>query len=275
MACVITDYKMIKPPPHLADYVRFFWFTEGIASINEPFVHHAFAYPCPELIFCYTGQFKYNVGRGPEKVLTPGIYGQTQTFSKVSSGTKFGIFGFYLYAHTFPQLFGVPANEMTDQTADIKSICGKAGEILEEKIMSATDNYERIKLVCDFLTSLLKNANTAYTPLLSSIKLMSTRNNLAPVKAFAENSYLSLRQFERKFKEFSGFSPKLFLRITRFNSLLNTTFWDKPLGEIAYEHGYYDQSHFIHDFQKFSGNNPKAYFNPNTIAASDRGTVEL
>jgi AraC-like DNA-binding protein len=275
MASIITDYKMIKPPPHLADYIRFFWFTEGVASTDAPFVHNAFAYPCPEFIFCYTGQFKYNVERGPEKTLTPGIYGQTQTFSKVSSSTKFGIFGFYLYPHAFPQLFCIPANELTDQTADIKAVCGKAGEILEEEIMSARNNNDRVKLVCDFLTSRLKNASTAYTPLLSSIKLMSTRNNLAPVKAFAENSYLSLRQFERKFKEFSGFSPKLFLRITRFNSLLNTAFSDKPLVEIAYEHGYYDQSHFIHDFQRFSGYNPKEYFKRDTIAASDRGTVEL
>lgn len=275
MASIITDYRVITPPPHLADYVRFFWFSEGVASIDEPFVHHAFAYPCPEFIFCYTGQFRYNVARGHQKVLTPGVYGQTQTFSKVASTTKFGIFGFYLYPHTFPQLFCIPANELTDQTADIRSVCGKAGEILEEQIMSASNNDDRVKLVCDFLTSRLKNASTAYTPLLSSIKLMSTRNNLAPVKAFAENSFLSLRQFERKFKEFSGFSPKLFLRITRFNSLLNTSFWDKPLADIGYEHGYYDQSHFIHDFQKFSGHNPKEYFKRETIAASDRGTVEL
>src|SRR5689334_6981954 len=97
MSSLITDYGMIKPPPHLSDYVRFFWFTEGVASVNAPFVHKAFAYPSPEFIFCYKGQFKYNVALSAEKILTPGIYGQTQTYSKVSAQGKFGVFGFYLY----------------------------------------------------------------------------------------------------------------------------------------------------------------------------------
>ncbi len=269
------NYKVVKPPPQLADYVRFFWFSEGDASVYKPFVHSAFAYPCPEIIFCYSGQFNYSVEFGPERKLSPGIYGHTQTFGQVISRAKFGVFGFYLYPHALPQLFCLPASELTNQSTDIKTICGKEGEILEEKIMLASGFNERVKLVCDFLTARLKNVRSGYIPLLSSIKFMSDGNSNTAVKALAENSFLSLRQFERKFKEFSGFSPKLFLRITRFNSLLNTSFYDKPLSEIAYEYGYYDQSHFIHDFQQFSGLNPKEYFNIDTIAASDRGTVKL
>ncbi len=70
-----------------------------------------------------------------------------------------------------------------------------------------------------------------------------------------------MRQFERKFKQFSGFSPKLFSRIIRFQSAIKK-YDDKkmPLTEIAYECGYYDQSHFIHDFKEFSGYSPMQYF---------------
>jgi len=269
------NFKIIQPPQQLADYVRFFWFLEGSASMNKPFVHHAFAYPCPELIFCYKGQFKYNNEFEAQRTLSSGIYGQTQTFSKVASQENFGIFGFYLYPHALPQLFRLPANELTNQSADIKTLCGKAGEILEEKIMLALNNVQRVKLASDFLGVRLKNARTEYTNIFSSIKAISNSCQLTSIKALADNSFLSVRQFERRFKEFSGFSPKLFLRITRFNSLLNKPFQHKSLAEIAYEYGYYDQSHFIHDFQKFSGCNPKEYFKPETIAASGRGTVEF
>ncbi|WP_350340143.1 helix-turn-helix domain-containing protein [Paraflavitalea speifideaquila] len=34
----------------------------------------------------------------------------------------------------------------------------------------------------------------------------------------------------------------------------------KSLTDIAYECGYYDQSHFIHDFKEFSGYHPGQYF---------------
>ncbi|NOT93323.1 MAG: AraC family transcriptional regulator [Ferruginibacter sp.] len=30
--------------------------------------------------------------------------------------------------------------------------------------------------------------------------------------------------------------------------------------EIAYDFGYYDQSHFIQDFKQFSGYSPKLYY---------------
>lgn len=269
------NYQVIKPPAQLSDYVRFFWFFEGDASVQNPLIHKAFAYPCPEIIFCYAGQFDYKMEFGPQKKLHAGIYGQTQTFSQVSAKARFGVFGFYLYPHALPQLFCLPANELTNESADMKTIFGKAGEILEEKVMLAADNNQRVKLVCDFLTVRLKNVKTGYSALLCSIRSMSDHHVSTAVGALAQNSFLSLRQFERKFKEFSGFNPKLFLRITRFNALLNTSFCDKPLSEIAYDFGYYDQAHFIHDFQKFSGYNPKEYFKPDTIAATDRGTVEF
>lgn len=267
--------KVTLAPQKLADYVRFFWYAEGNASLDVPFVHHAFAYPCPELVFCYQGQFQYQTAFEAEKSLIPGIYGQTQTFGKVASKENFGIFGFYLYPHALPQLFGIPANELTNQSADIKTFCGRDGEILEEKIMLAANNDERIKITCDFLEARLKNIKTDYLHIPAAIKTIINTKQAISVNALAANSFLSMRQFERRFKAFSGFSPKLFLRITRFNSTLNKSFLDKSLSQIAYEYGYYDQSHFIHDFQNFSGYNPNEYFKQDTIAANDRGTVEL
>lgn len=269
------NYKIIKPPQQLADYVRFFWFLEGNIPAGNPFTHHAFAYPCPEIVFCYKGQFKYQMEHGIESNLTSGIYGQTQTFSKVSAQSYFGVFGFYLYPHALPQLFGLPANELTNQSADIKTFCGKDGEILEEKVMLAIDNDHRLKIICDFLEERLKNVKTGYAQIHSSIKSIAIYGKVTTIKTLLDESFLSTRQFERKFKEFSGFNPKLFLRITRFNSLLNKDFTGQPLANIAYEHGYYDQSHFIHDFQKFSGSTPKEYFKLETLAASNRGTYEF
>jgi AraC-like DNA-binding protein len=265
------NYAVLQPPPHLTDYVRFFWFLEG----NIPFVHSAFAYTSPEFIFCYKGQFTYSSGLEIGSTQYSRIYGQTASYSTVGINKEFGIFGFYLYPYAFPQLFGLPANELTNQHVDIKTLCGKAGENFEEEIMLASDNNQRVKIASDFLESRLKYARSEHTNLITSIKTISGLFHPNSVKALAENNFLSIRQFERRFKELSGFSPKLFLQIARFNSLLKKNFEQKSLTEIAYAYGYHDQSHFSHDFQRFSGHNPKEYFNPETIAASNRGTVEF
>ncbi|MEO6051422.1 MAG: helix-turn-helix domain-containing protein [Pyrinomonadaceae bacterium] len=72
--------------------------------------------------------------------------------------------------------------------------------------------------------------------------------------------FFSHRQFERKFKEFAGFSPKFYARIIRFQAALKQYGSNKSLTDVDYDCGYYDQSHFIHDFREFSGYNPKVYF---------------
>lgn len=269
------NYKIIYPPPQLADFVRFFWFLEISATSNMPFIHHAFAHHSPEIIFCYKGQFKHKIANETETNLISGVYGQTQTFSKATSITDFGIFGFYLYPYALTQLFCLPANELTNQSIDIKTLCGKEGEMLEEKIMLAANNNQRVELICDFLEARLQNIRMDYMRFCLSIKALSKSYQITSAKEFADKNFLSLRQFERKFKGFSGFNPKLFLRITKFNSMLGKPFKNKPLVEIANDYGYYDSSHFTHDFQKFSNHNPKEYFKEKTKVATDRGTIEF
>lgn len=269
------DYKIIQPPSQLADYVRLFWYLEFNATKDKPFVHHSFAHHCCEVVFCYKGQFRFQTAFDIEKNLCSGIYGQTQTISKVTSNTNFGVFGFYLYPYALAQLLGVPANELTNQSVDMKTLCGKEGEELEEKIMLASGNDQRIKIITDFLEARLKNIKPAFAALCSSVKTISNAYVTVSVNALAANNFLSVRQFERRFKEFSGFTPKQFLRIARFNSLLNKPFHDKCFAEIAFDFGYYDEAHFSHDFRQFSGLNPKEYFKPETIVATDRGTISF
>lgn len=268
------NFTVVQPPQHLTDYVRFFWFLEGNATKAEPYIHRTLAEPCPELIFYYRGQFKYESGFQSEKILTTGVYGQTQHFNKVATTASFGLFGTYLYPYALPQLFCMPASEVTNLSLDIKTLCGKEGEILEERIMLASDNHQRVKLVSDFLKARLKNVRTEYRGIFSSIKTISNASQLPSIQFLADNHCLSVRQFERKFKEFSGFSPKLFLRIVRFNSIIKNTILNKSLTQIACECGYYDQSHFIHDFKTFSGYNPKEYFKE-TIVADYRASSEF
>ncbi|TWF33880.1 AraC-like DNA-binding protein [Chitinophaga polysaccharea] len=266
------EYGIIQPPKHLTDYVRFYWFVEG----NLPYVHHAFAYPCPEFIFCYKGHFKYGMEHRKDTTLTSGIFGQTATFSRVTlNNDNFGIFGIFLYPHAFPQLFRLPASELSDHYAAMNAVLGKDGEILEDKMILASNNAQRAKIVSNFLEARLKNVRTEYSPISSAITTIVNAYHTSSIQTLADTNFLSLRQFERRFKELSGFRPKSFLRIMRFNSVLTKDFQDKSLTEIGVESGYYDQSHFIHDFQKFSGISPKEYFKRKSLAAAGRGTVEF
>ena len=255
-------YFTIPPSPALAKYVRFFWVLEHEVASGQPYIHRTMADGCAEMIFHYKGRFdEFVSGDQTELSFHSGIHGQSQTFRRFIIHEDFGIFGVYLYPFAIPALFGMPSTELTGQMPDLHTFLGNKAIGLEERMMLASDHHERVTIISQFLESLLSKNYTQEPAVFSLINQIIQNNGLTNVQELAAQSCLSTRQLERKFKAFSGFSPKLYLRIVRFNAALNAYGNnDKSLTEIAYECGYYDQSHFIHDFKTFSGQHPRFYF---------------
>lgn len=191
-----------------------------------------------------------------------GLHGPSKNFRRFITEKSFGIFGVYFYPFALPQAFSIPACELSDQTPDLIAFLGNEGAELEEKIMLADNNMERVHIMTSFLQKKITEKNDARVNAVRYIiSQIIHSGGLVPVKELAGQSFLSVRQFERNFKIYSGFNPKLYSRIIRFQATTqqygNTK---KNLTDIAYDCGYYDQSHFIHDFKQFSGYHPKQYF---------------
>lgn len=253
-------YYTIQPSPQLARYVRCFWVYEGEASAANPYIYRGYADGCTELVFHYQGVFDQMIDGSAEGSFAAGIHAQTRKHTRFAVDRNWGIFGCYLYPFALPRLFSFPASDFTDTMADFHSVLGREGKELEERMLTAGDNRRRVEILAGFLEGRL-NKNRREEPLVfASIGHIIETRGLVNVTSLASEYFLSNRQFERKFKEFSGFSPKLFARINRFQAALKEYGSGKSLTDIAYDCGYYDQSHFINDFKEFSGYNPKVYF---------------
>ncbi len=253
-------FYTIAPPQALTRFVRAYWVLESSAP---SYTHREMADVCPELIFHYRGRFNELIPDGrKERSFISGIHGPSKGISRFHIGEPFGIFGVYLYPYALPWLFGIPAPEFTDRLVDLQSLPGQAGRDLEDRIMTAVDNRERASIMTRYLMSLLNGSTEPADPVLSSVRHLIRSNHSASLDEIAGRSYLSIRQFERKFKAATGLSPKLFYRISRFQSVIREfrTGTSATLTEIAHRCGYYDQSHFIRDFKSFSGHTPKQFF---------------
>ncbi len=257
------NYYTIAPRQRLADYVRYFWVLEAEINKDDFYIHRSMANSCPELFFHYQGVFEEWVS--PDKWASSfpsGLHGQSQQISRFRINQSFGLFGAYLYPYTIPLIFNIPASALSNQIPDLFSLLGQEGKDLEEKIMTCENNHQRVLILSDFLEKRLQKNARNHSTVFSSINYILQRKGSVNIEKLSSDYYLSSRQFERKFKEFSGFAPKLYSRIVRFQSAL-TEFGNKQksLTDIAYDCGYYDQSHFIHEFKEFSGHHPKSYFN--------------
>jgi AraC-like DNA-binding protein len=69
------------------------------------------------------------------------------------------------------------------------------------------------------------------------------------------------KTFVRRFRERIGLAPKEFSRVRRLQRVVRSVAGNGPTrwAEVAFEHGYYDQSHLVHDFGDLAGITPTAY----------------
>lgn len=82
----------------------------------------------------------------------------------------------------------------------------------------------------------------------------------APMAALAETTGYSPRHLSRLLREGAGMGGKAFVRVLRVNEAARRLQAGAPdLARLAQDLGYYDQSHFIHDFKAVSGVPPSAY----------------
>jgi AraC-like DNA-binding protein len=258
-----VNYYTISPPKSLASYIRFFWVLES----DEPYTHRSLADGCVELLFHYNGLFTELEKSGTQQSATAScIQGPSQSYRRFTIDKGFGMFGVYLYPFAIPQLFGTPVASLANQLPDLQTWLGAEGRDLEEKMMLAKNNQQRITTMVSFFENRLRHCDNTIHPLTRAITGMVEQQQLARVDELSTQCFLSIRQFERKFKELAGLSPKLYTRILRFQAATRQYGENKSLTDIAYDCGYYDQSHFIHDFKEFSGLHPKAYFSGNTEA---------
>lgn len=79
----------------------------------------------------------------------------------------------------------------------------------------------------------------------------------------------SQRSFEMAFKSSIGLSAKKYCRIIRVRRLAEAFRKEqKSLTEMAYDFGYFDQSHFIHDFKKVALSSPRNFFSKDNLVLS-------
>ena len=85
-------------------------------------------------------------------------------------------------------------------------------------------------------------------------------------RRLSEQIGYSQKHFISLFKAHVGAAPKQYMKIMRFQQAIlelereTLTHWS----EIALRNGFYDQSHFIHEFRDFSGFTPGEYIRRKT-----------
>lgn len=256
------QYYTITPPESLRHWVRCFWVLEGSGTEASPYVHRSMADGCPELIFHYKGRFlELSADNSSQQSFIAGLHGQSAAYRRFGIDGPFGIFGVYLYPYVLPEWLGIPAPEFSGQMVDIDALPLTDGGRLYDNMMLAADNLARLQVIIAYLSEQQRKSAIGNPGIAATLRHLLQAPAPFRVSELAARNFLSVRQFERSFKAAAGFSPKLYTRIVRFQGAMQQYGGSfRSLSDLAYDCGYYDQAHFIHEFRQFSGHDPKGYF---------------
>jgi AraC-like DNA-binding protein len=130
-----------------------------------------------------------------------------------------------------------------------------------DKIFATSDLDERVVLLEEFLSKKLRPVETGIME--RAIELLWDFEKNYTAEEIADQLNISVRTFNRNFKQSLGVAPAEYRRIARFrhsltNKLCSRQF--KRLTDLGYQSNFYDQSYFNKIYRKLTGSNPKAFF---------------
>ncbi|WP_426583399.1 AraC family transcriptional regulator [Mucilaginibacter sp. R-33] len=266
-------YFTIQPPAELKPYVRFYWVLEHeLKPDHSSYIYRSVADACTELVFHYRSSFNELNGKNEQSPSLSGIQFQTTQYRRFITTESFGIFGAYIYPFAVPYFFNIPSSQTSNLAFDFDTFLSRPGQELEEQIMVAGNNHKRAEILSAFLIARLRQNVLKDDRIAVAIRNVIHNKQYRTVAQLADAYNLSARQFDRKFKESAGFSPKTYMRLVRLQDALTQYNADKTLTQIALECGYYDQSHFIHDVKEFTGYHPGFYFSGKAEGTEYRNT---
>ena len=156
---------------------------------------------------------------------------------------------------------GIPLSAITDKVVDAELILGNDLLDLRDFLLNTQGLHEKFQNAQNFLLKKYKNRLSVNPFIEYTLAQILSRPEEAIIKKISANVGYSQKHFIKLFKEQVGISPKAFVRINRFQKAIQMI--DKGLdinwASVAYDCGYYDQSHFIADFKGFSGFTPTEY----------------
>lgn len=155
---------------------------------------------------------------------------------------------------------GVSAAELAGRSVPLDSLlpAARVAEVTE-RLGEAGGARARVAIVESFLAELPYAGDARVT---RAIAMLTASPDEARVAATARALGMSERQLERRFLARVGVTPKRFATLRRFERAVALLGKAPSLGAAAVAAGYYDQSHFIRDFRRFTGGPPREVLGP-------------
>ncbi|MFD2671502.1 AraC family transcriptional regulator [Marinicrinis sediminis] len=265
------NYQTFKPHPYLESFVHCYWTLE-VPAEDDAQKQRIIPDGCIEMAFILGDDIKRYTSE-EEFTLQPRamIIGQTIEPFYIQPTGYVNTFAIRFYPYGFASFISESLQNFVNKEIPLHLVFGEAiANELEQKMIKANDTKERIAFIEKFLFDKLSDKITVNKIVNNTIDTLLSTQGDAKINNILKQNLCSRRQLERKFSEQIGISPKQLAKVIRLQAALKILLNEETdsLTNIAYKSKYYDQSHFVKDFKKFTGMSPKEFLGNKNMALS-------
>lgn len=255
-------YSTHIPAPPLSEFIDCFWHCE---DYNAP---HAKERLLPtgsmELVISLRDKIPlYEDGGDHENqsyshCIASGVYSESMVINTASLAAMIGV---HFRPGSIVPFFQLPANELHNLPVPLDNLWGSKAHDLHHRLLEAKTVQARFAILEKSLLACVARSEAPHPAVAFALDQFHRIPHTQTIADVSEQIGLSQKRFIRTFREEVGLTPKLYCRIRRFQEVLRQINKGQPIAwvDIAASCGYFDQAHFIHDFQAFSGLNPSTY----------------
>ncbi len=159
------------------------------------------------------------------------------------------------------RLFGIPMDELSNQVFELEDILGVTGKRLIQQLQDSPNWARRFDIVDTWIARRSTAVAAPDAGITWAWNRLNRTNGQVKIQSLAAEIGCSNKQLIAQFRQQIGLPPKLIARLLRFQEVVRRLKCDQrtPWVELAVACGYYDQAHFIRDFQEFAGATPSEY----------------
>lgn len=254
-------YKEYPPCNVLTPYIDKYWEFQG----NPEYGMRINILPdgCTDFIFTLgeaTQAINSNLTMKPYRSY---FIGPMNTYSELVAYTEtVHMLGIRFLPGGLSRFVRLPLHELTNQRISADEVTAFFDASFAERLCEEVNFRSRINVIEElFIKSLCRNDLTTDPQIVYAVEQINRHQGRLPVQSLMDDICLCQRQFERKFKMQTGYTPKIYSRIMQFRhaiDLLRSTACENLLS-AAVRAGYYDVPHLSREVKRMSGNNPCSF----------------
>jgi AraC-like DNA-binding protein len=256
------NYREITPEDRLKPFIKCFYLFQS--DSDAEFEDVVFPSGFTEIIFNLgQGVWEAPVGNSHEPTPAIELWGQVTSPMSIRSKGKQSMLGVRFFPHAAGYFLREKPGQFNNTVSDLSDILGPSVKELHSRLLETPDLIKRIELIEGYLLRRLSTDSKLQLRIEEighMLRNINTHYSEKSIGVIASQHGITSRYLHKLVYEHTGLSPKSFCKITRFQLSLKLIAKNKmSLTSIAYDCGYFDQSHFIRDFRSFTGVTPSAY----------------